>query len=547
LGGFTAWRIALSTRSSSGPQFRQATFRRGVLDDARYTPDGQNILYTAAFEGGENEIYTVAAKAMGGHSLGMGNARLLAISSRGELAIALTPHNVTTLLSPGNLARTFGENGAPKAEIENVQAADFTPDGSAMAIVRWVPGDYMCQVEYPIGKILYRQHAINDLRFSPDGKYLAFITHESPYDDRGPLTILRSTGEKVVTSPTFASAHGLAWSPSGDEVWMTSPLETGEIHAVGLSGKIRVPLTVPGRLRLMDIAANGQLLVAQGITRRGMVVSGQDGKIERDLSWLDFTYGRAISGDGKMILFEEEGNQSQGYTVFVRDVDGSAAVPIGEGYGMAISPDKNWALAQKLAEPNNEVWLLPVGPGEARRISPPNLSPMGNASFLSDGKRIVYVAREGAKQPRTWIQDLNGGSPRPITEEGWSGWRVSPDDKMLLVGSASLSPRRIEPVLVPIAGGPPQKITGLQTDDDVLGWSADGQIYVEATAKDTSVERHVEKLNPRNGVRSAWRDLAKPTIGGVFPQQPVITPDGSSYFYPYRLSLSDLYTVNGVH
>ena len=77
------------------------------------------------------------------------------------------------------------------------------PDGSAMAIVRWVPADCICQLEYPIGKILYRAHTINDLRFSPDGKYLAFIAHESPSDDRGPVVILRSTGEKVATSPIF--------------------------------------------------------------------------------------------------------------------------------------------------------------------------------------------------------------------------------------------------------------------------------------------------------------------------------------------------------
>jgi dipeptidyl aminopeptidase/acylaminoacyl peptidase len=546
LSGFAAWRMLRNTGSPGGSEFRQLTFRRGVLDEARYTPDGQNILYTAAFDGGENEIYTVAAKAFGGHSLGIGNARLLAVSSRGELAVALAPHGIASLLMPGNLARTSGENGAPKAEIENVQAADFTPDGSAMAIVRWVPGDFMCQLEYPIGKILYREHAIDDLRFSPDGKYLAFIPHASVSDDRGAVVILRSSGEKVVTSPIFASAHGLAWSPSGDEVWLTSPLETGEIHAVALSGKVRVPLAVPGRLRMMDIAANGQLLVAQGISRRGMVVSSENGKIERDLSWLDFTYGRAISGDGKMVLFEEEGNHSQGYTVFVRNVDGSPAVPIGEGYGMAISPDKSWALAQKLTEPNNEVWLLPVGPGEGRRISPPNLSPLVNASFLSDGKRIVYLAQEGGKPPRTWLQDLNGGTPRPITEEGWVGWRVSPDDSMLLARSLLPSAQKVNPVMVPIAGGSPQKIAGLQPDDTLLGWSADGQLYVEAIAKDTSVELNVEKLNPHTGVRSAWRGLAKPTIGGVFPQPPIITPDGASYFYIYRLSVSDLYTVNGV-
>jgi hypothetical protein len=43
-----------------------------------------------------------------------------------------------------------------------------------------------------------------------------------------------------------------------------------------------------------------------------------------------------------------------------------------------------------------------------------------------------------------------------------------------------------------------------------------------------------------------WRDLAMPPIGGVLPDPPIITPDGASYAFDYRLRLSDLYTVSGI-
>ena len=546
LGGLVAWRIMVATGKASGSQFHQLTYRRGQLEDARFTPDGQDIIYTGAWDGSEPEIYTVGANAIGGHSLGIQNARLLAVSSRGELAVALSIQRLATILSPGNLARTFAENGAPKPEIENVQAADFTPDGSALAIVRWVPAERMCQVEYPIGKVLYREHAIDDLRFSPTGKYLAFLAHDNIFDDRGTIVILRSTGEKVNISPIFESVQGLAWSHAGDEVWITSPLESGEVHAFSLSGKLRVPLAVPGRLQLLDIAANGELLVTQGIVRRGIVVSTDDRKVERDLSWLDFSFGRAISGDGKMVLFEEEGNESQNYTVYVRNVDGSPAVPIGDGYGMALSPDKNWALAERLTEPTHQVWLLPVGPGEARRISPPNLAPKVAASFLSDGKRIVYVAQDGPRPLRTWLQDLNGGKPRAITEEGTSGWLVSPDDKWLLAGVGLGYPRVIDPVLVPVEGGSPARIAGLKPDDSVIGWSSDGELYVGPFTHVARGTLSIEKLNPHTGARKPWRDLDQPTISGVISDRPIITHDGASYLYGYSLTLYDLYTVTGV-
>jgi WD40 repeat protein len=546
LGGLAGWRATVATRKATGSQFHQLTYRRGELQDARFTANGENIIYTAAWDGSDPEIYTVGANAHGGHSLGIKNARLLAVSSRGELAVALSLQRMAAVLLPGNLARTFAENSAPKPEIANVQAADFTPDGSALAIVRWLPAERMCQVEYPIGKVLYRDHAIEDLRFSPNGKYLAFLAHDNVFDDRGTIVILRSTGEKVATSPIFESEQGLAWTHAGDEVWITSPLETGEIHAFSLSRKLRVPLAVPGRLQLLDIAANGELLVAQGIDRRGIVVSTDDRKVERDLSWLDFSYARAISRDGKMILFEEEGNQSQNYTVYIRNADGSPAVPIGDGYAMALSPDKNWVLAQRLTEPTHQVWLQPVGPGEAKRISPPNLSPRVAARFFSDGKRVVYVAQDGTRPLRTWLQDLSGGDPRPITEEGTSGVMISPDEKWLLAGLGFTVPRVIDPVLVPIAGGPPVKVAGITPDDSVLGWSSDGELYVAPFTGVTRGVLPVEKLNPHTGTRRAWRDLGQPVVSGIKPDRPILTDDGTSYLYGYSLSLYDLYTVNGV-
>lgn len=544
IAALTAWKISASLRPVTGSQFHQVTSRRGTLGNARFTPDGQNIIYTAAWEGSEPELYTVAANAVGGHALGIQNARLLAVSKRGEIAVALAPAILTSFLTPGTLARTTDSSSAPKPEIENIESADFTPNGSALAIVR-CPADEMCQLEYPIGKVLERAPLIDNLRFSPDGRYLAFITHDNPSDDRGKAVILRSTGEKVAVSELYGSAQGLAWNPSGDEVWFSSPLESGEIHAMNLSGKARTPMAVPGRVHLQDISPNGQLLVQQGIARRGIVLSTHDGKSERDLSWLDFGYLRDISSDSKMILFEEEGRASKGYELFVRNVDGSPAIPIGEGYGLALSPDKHWALGQKLREPADEIWLYPIGPGEARCLTPANLFPYVAANFLSDSKRIVYMAAEAHHPARTWLQDINGGQPRPITPEGIAGFQVSPDDQWVITGSRIISGVFRDATLRSIENGNSEAVRGLKPDEVVLGWTSDSQLYV-ASLVGANTALHIDKLNPHTGARMQWRDLAMPPIGGVFPDPPIITPDGSTYGYDYRLRLSDLYTVTGV-
>ena len=358
IAALAGWKLSSVMRPATGSRFHQVTYRRGTLDNARFTPDGQNVIYTAMWEGIEPELYTVGANDVGGHALGIHNARLLAISKHGELAVALAPKRVNTLLTPGTLARTTDVSAAPRPEIENIQAADFDPQNSELAIVRLVPEKLVCQLEYPIGKVLYTDGAIDNLRFSPDGRYLAFISHSDGGDDRGKVVILRKTGEKVVEGPLFESMQGLSWTPSGGEVWVTSPLESGDIHALNLAGNVRVPLAVPGRLKLQDISSNGQLLAEQGIVRRGMIVARTGMQWQRDLSWLDFGLLRDISIDGKSILFEEEGNETQNYTVYVRDVDGSAATPLGEGYAVAFSRDKQWVLALKLVEPNHEFWLI---------------------------------------------------------------------------------------------------------------------------------------------------------------------------------------------
>ena len=546
LAGLAGWLLSSARHPAAGAQFHQVTYRRGTPGTARFTPDGQNVVYTAAWEAAEPELYTVPAEGVGGHPMGIKNARLLAISSKGELAVALTPQPITTLLAPGNLARTSG-NSAPKPEIENIQAADFTPDGSALAIVRYVPADFKCQIEYPIGKVLYRERLIDDLRFSPDGKYLAFISHTNPSDDRGTVTILRTTGEKVAASPLYESSQGLAWSVSGDEVWTSSPLESGEVHALSISGKTREPLAMPGRLHLRDISSKGQLLVGQGIARRGIVVSSNHGESLRDLSWLDFSYLRDISDDGKMILFEEEGSSTTNYTVYVRDADGSPAVPIGEGYAASLSRDKKWALAIKLTEPNHEIWLLPIGPGEPRRVNPTTLI-VANIlpEFLSDSKSIVYSATEvGQKFPRIWLQDLNGGAPKSISPEGVLARNVSPDDKWILVAVRDAATGNVHPAVLAFEGGNPVEISGLKPAEAALGWTNDGQLYV-ASADASGAGVKVEKLNPHTGARTPWRVLATAPIGGVVPELPVITPDGNTYGFDYRVRLSDLYTVTGV-
>jgi hypothetical protein len=466
----------------------------------------------------------------------------LAVSRSGELAVSLNPSRVggapTGFLITGTLARGSMTGGAPKAEVESVAAADFAPDGKSLAIVRYLPDQRICFLEYPIGTVLFKHGYLSDVRFSRDGRYLAFIDHVSPNDDRGNVVILRVTGEKVATGPIRDSQRGLVWHPSGDEVWVTSPLYDGSVLAVDLKGGTRELLNVPGRLQVRDVHADGRLLVEQGAVRRGMAAVLDNGQTQRDLSWLDYSFIRAISKDGQLILFDEQGKGvASGYRTFVRNVDGSAAIDVGSGYGVAISDDNKWTLSLRFIDDARELWMQPVGAGQARQISPTGWFATPQAQFFPDGKRIAFVARESDRPPRTYVVTLGDGTPRAVSPERVTGSYVSPDQKWI----AATSPRGA--VLVPVDGGEVRPIPGSQPVDLGRGWANDGNFYV---AYGPATTLRIDKVNPFTGARVLWKEMRAPGMVGVRLSPPVITPDGRSYVYGYALGFSDLFVLTGV-
>ncbi|HEU5454033.1 MAG TPA: protein kinase, partial [Terriglobales bacterium] len=441
LGMWTGARLA----PPAAPQFHQLTFRHGLLGDARFTPDGQDVIYTASWEGSSPEIFSVSTKDSGGRPVEIRNAILLSVSRKGELAVMLSPRPLSAWTSFGALARVPVSGGAPKPEIDNVVSADWTPDGTGLAIVRWLPDQRVCQLEYPIGTPLYKDGWLGDLRFSHDGRYLAFADHATAGDDMGSVIVLGTDGKQVLKSPPQTSLQGLAWTPNDREVWVTSPVSSGSIFAYTLSGKSRELLKVPGRTQIHDIASDGRVLAIQGTQHLGFGVITADGKTERDLSWLDWPLLRRIRADGQKVLFEEEGNAvGEHYTAFLRDIDGSPAVALGEGYGAGISRDGNWALGQIVTRTPRELWLLPTGAGEPRRLSPPTLDTIPLVTdFTADSKSVVYAALEANHQPRTYLQSLDGGAPRAVTPEGVAGSLLSSDQKYLVVRSSPVAPPQL--------------------------------------------------------------------------------------------------------
>src|SRR5262249_45477991 len=150
---------------------------------------------------------------------------------------------------------------APRDILENALEADWSPDGSALAVTRYVEG--RTRLEYPAGKVLYETSGyISSPRVSPAGDRVAFLDHQIQGDTRGWLAVVDSDGKKNVLSGEWSGIEGLAWRPDGKEIWYTAN-RTGtafSLHAVTLSGSERGVAAAPGNLILQDIATNGRVL-----------------------------------------------------------------------------------------------------------------------------------------------------------------------------------------------------------------------------------------------------------------------------------------------
>ncbi|MGO9086168.1 MAG: protein kinase domain-containing protein, partial [Candidatus Sulfotelmatobacter sp.] len=360
--------------SARAPQaeYQQITFRTGSIGNARFTPDG-SIVYSASWDGGENQLYMSRTDDPGARELGLKDAELLSISKGGELAIRLNTVGHGGYARSGTLARVPLSGGTPREVLDNVGDADFSASGDSMAIVRYVPENNHWRLEYPIGKVLLDSiNWMSHPKISPDGKWIAFADHENTGgDDEGSLAVIGADGKEKERklSSGWTSLQGILWSPSGDEIWFTST-NTGSAanpRAVTLSGKLRAITNVPGGMWLEDLR-NGTVLTVANHARLGIRGMAPGGKEERELGWFGWSQLRDISQNGRKILFEEEGDGGgPNYTVFLRDTDGSPPARIGEGVAGAISPDGKWVITKPAK--GGPLSLVPTGTGETRQLT----------------------------------------------------------------------------------------------------------------------------------------------------------------------------------
>ena len=173
-------------------------------------------------------------------------------------------HRWTWLVNQGTLARMkVGET--PRPILNDVLEADWFPDGERLLVVREVGN--LCRLElYPGGKPLCQTPGyISYPRVSPRGDRVAFMVHQIQGDNRGWVVIADLSGRTNAVSGEWMAEEGLAWEPSGREVWfgLSTHWLSGhwQLRGLSVSGKERQLTGLPATCIPSDVAADGRVLL----------------------------------------------------------------------------------------------------------------------------------------------------------------------------------------------------------------------------------------------------------------------------------------------
>jgi len=536
-----------SRPSPSPPSYRQLTFRRGFIPNARFAPDCQTVVFAASWDGSRPQLYSLQPGSPHSSPLNLRHLDLSAVSRSGELAVLRVPEGAVSG-GPGSLARVPMAGGSPREVLNDVIGADWSPDGSALAVAHIVGG--VAQLEFPIGRVLYKSsNRIESVRVSPEGDRVAFVDHPIAEETLGSVVLVDRSGNARKLSEDWYDIDLVAWSPDAKEVWFSAS-RTGSrrsIWAVTPAGRLRPLAETPGSTTILDVSPRGQTLLKHESWRA--YISGLPTGVAsvQDFTWLDFSFPTDLSDDGNLLLFQEwgEGGGTKG-AVYLRRNDGSPPVHLGEGFGLGLSPDGQWVLVRLYTNPPR-LGLLPTGAGQPKPLPIDGLLPQWGAWF-PDGKKLLLLATAGG-ETAYYSLDPAGGKARRIAVA-----TSARANREILRGLISPDGRRLarrgaddRASILSLADGVESAGANLLNGEELVRWHADGRrVFVVRREGNDNV---FSLLDPESGRREPWqRILISPDPVGLRGGTPnvLLSADGKAVFWGVQRLLDELYLVEGL-
>ncbi len=259
-----------------------------------------------------------------------------------------------------------------------------------------------------VRRLTYHEKSDFSPRWSPDGKYLAFISTREGTPQIFLLNMRGGEPQKLTDIPTGVSSF--EWSPEGDYLAVAT--------------------------EMLPKAKSPQESVE--MEKEWQKTHGSGREIDRLLyrhwnSWREGKYSHVI-------LVNRQGE-------FVRDLTPGAAdtppISLGSDHDFVFSPDGQSLCFVKNPDPivaistNNDLWLTPLTGGEVKQLTTAKGNDNG-PRFSPDGRYLAYLSmkRPGfeADQQNLMVMDLRTGEKRNLTEaldRSVSDFVWSPDGKVI--------------------------------------------------------------------------------------------------------------------
>jgi eukaryotic-like serine/threonine-protein kinase len=528
------------------PDIEQVTFRLGTMGSARFLPDGR-VAFSAAFENRPEEAFVQPPGSISSQALGLPDVSLLGASRTGELAILLHPRNSIHYARRGTLARVPSVGGVPRELLENTEYADWSPAGELAVVRESVVSGASRTLESPPGKVLFRTNGwISHPRFSFRGDRIAFLHHPLFGDDMGEVVVTDLEGQTRTLSRRWPTTSGVSWAPDDSEVWFAGgPGPRNLLLAVNLEGKTREIYRGFLNLRLEDVSRDGQVLLIHQLERSELVYAGEGASSQTLLSWSDYNVVRALSGDGKKVLFLVWGAAPTGQALqpafaMLRTTDGAAAQMLGEGIPLALSPDGRWALV--MSTDRTRLTVLPTGAGQPRQIATHGLE-IGGGRWMPDGKGLLVGARTPPESDvRLYRLPDDGSKPVRVSDAPLMGpGCVSQDGRWFAVRDAN---RRL--IIVSLRDGATLSVPSGHADALPRGWAPDGSLWLSQGGDHAPVRLQLFRVDVRTGEVLEERTVGPTDPSGVTSIEAlVLTPDGRRVAFTYSRSVGYLHIARG--
>jgi eukaryotic-like serine/threonine-protein kinase len=537
VGAAIAWSLWPGPRPVA--TFRRVSFERATVIRGRFASDGKTVVYSGVLNGGVPDTYVVREDYPTSVPAGLHGAMVLAISKQDHMAVLVRPHFQGQYQWGGTLARVPVGGSEARELLDNVYDADWSPDGNELAVIDRKNGKW--RVQYPIGKVLLEtDNWISDIRVSPNGEHVAVFRHP-PHsnDDRGNVLLLDRDGKQKVISAGWEALEGIAWTPSGKEVWYGAA-ESGDsycIRASSLKGEERTVYCGTTGTRPHDIAGTGRVLVSSEVQRVTMAAVEHGANEERDLTGQGTAIYPKLTPDGTEVVSTDASERGGSeYSVYAQKMDGSAAVRIGGGgYGSDVSDDGKWVLVVLPGEAKGKVQVVPVGAGEAQTLSWEGFQ-VSSANWFPDNQHILLFGNPVGQPLGLYMTDRKGTTPKMLVKDapGWAD--IMPDgENLLMVVDGTFVQRSLK-------DGSEKKLRRLEPGEVPVDWAKEPRHLYTQTVSATEVR--IDKVDLDSEKRETWQVVKPKNQEGTMLNvlQVSITPDGRWMMISYVDPVGAFYT-----